>query len=64
MYGRRLSRNFDGMHPTLMTQIAEDRAHELRRTADTRRRSRLSRVASRRRFLPHLPRRATQVAHA
>jgi hypothetical protein len=52
------------MHPTLMTQIAEDRAHELRRTADTRRRSRLSRAGSRRRFLPHLPRRATQVAHA
>jgi hypothetical protein len=51
------------MHPTLMTQIAEDRAHELRLAADTRRRGRLSRTRSRRRFLPHLPRRATQVAH-
>ena len=64
MCGPRLSRNFAGMHPTLMTQIAEERAQLLRRTADTRRRSRLSRAGSRRRFLPHLPRRATQVAHA
>ena len=52
------------MHPTLMTQFAEDRALDLRSSADTRRRSRLARSRARRRFLPHLPRRATQVAHA
>jgi hypothetical protein len=52
------------MHPTLMTQIAEERAQELRGTAETRRRGRLARPRARRRFLPHLPRRATQVAHA
>ncbi len=52
------------MHPTLMTQIAEERAHELRCAADVRRRGRVVRPRSRRRFLPHLPRRATQVAHA
>jgi hypothetical protein len=51
------------MHPTLMTLIAEDRAVELRCTAVQRRRGRLSRTRARRRFLPHLPRRATQVAH-
>jgi hypothetical protein len=52
------------MHPTLMTMIAEDRAAELRCAAATSRRGRLSRARARRRFLPHLPRRATQVAHA
>jgi hypothetical protein len=52
------------MHPTLMTMIADDRALELRSAADSRRRGRLARPRSRRRFLPHLPRRATQVAHA
>ena len=52
------------MHPTLMTMFAEERALELRCAADARRRGRLSRTRSRRRFLPHLPRRATQVAHA
>jgi hypothetical protein len=51
------------MHPTLMTMIAEDRSHELRSAAATHRRGRLSRTRARRRFLPHLPRRATQVAH-
>jgi hypothetical protein len=52
------------MHPTLMMQFAEDRALDLRCSADLRRRMRQSRSRSRRRFLPHLPRRATQVAHA
>jgi hypothetical protein len=52
------------MHPTLMMQFAEDRAQDLRSSADLRRRTRASRSRTRRRFLPHLPRRATQVAHA
>ena len=52
------------MHPMLMTMIAEDRALDLRCAAETGRRGRLVRARSRRRFLPHLPRRATQVAHA
>ena len=52
------------MHPTLMAQFAEDRALDLRCDADARRRRRLSRPRGRRRFLLHLPRRATQVAHA
>ena len=52
------------MHPTVITQIAEERALELRCTADARRRGRPARPRGRRRFLPHLPRRATQVAHA
>ena len=51
------------MHPTLMTMISEHRADELRSTAELRRRGRLTKLRSRRRFLPHLPRRATQVAH-
>ena len=63
MWPPRLSRSFAVMHPNLMMQIAEDRARELRHTAATRRRSRFSRASGRRRFLPHLPRRSTQVAH-
>ena len=51
------------MHPTLMMQIAEDRALDLRSSANQRRRTRLARSRTKRRFLPHLPRRATQVAH-
>ena len=64
MCGVHLSRSFDGMHPTLMTMFAEAHATELQSSAEARRRNRLSRSSKRRRFLPHLPRRATQVAHA
>ncbi|HEX6022952.1 MAG TPA: hypothetical protein VFZ00_13210 [Solirubrobacter sp.] len=52
------------MHPMLMTMFAEAHAAELQSNAEARRRQRLSRSRKRRRFLPHLPRRATQVAHA
>jgi hypothetical protein len=51
------------MHPTLMTMIADDRAAELHSDAATRRRSRLARGGSRRRFALRLPRRA-KLAHA
>jgi hypothetical protein len=52
------------MHPTLMTMLASDHAADLRSAAEASRRGRVARPRSRRRFLPHLPRRATQVAHA
>ncbi len=52
------------MHPMLMTMYAEARTTELQSSANARRRHRLTRSGARRRFLPYLPRRATQVAHA
>jgi hypothetical protein len=50
------------MHPTLMTLIADDRARDLRCAAAERRRGRLTRPRSPRRF--SLRRRAPRVAHA
>ena len=49
------------MHPTLMTLSPSPDAAALRSSAEAGRSEPRSRT--RRRFLPHLPRRATQVAH-
>jgi hypothetical protein len=64
MCGAWRSRSFAAMHPTLMTMIADDRALELRRSADRRRRGRAGRAGSRRRFAFRRPRRAARIAHA
>jgi hypothetical protein len=65
MWGFRLSRNLAGMHPTLMTMIATDRAIDLRSAADEARRGRHARATHARRFPTlRIPRRAARIAHA
>jgi hypothetical protein len=64
MWGLCLSSKMLSMHPTLMTIIADDRAHELRAAAELRR-GRAIRRGSRRFFLlSRRPRRSARMAHA
>jgi hypothetical protein len=63
MWGWRLSRNMTLMHPTLMTNLANERSHDLRAQAASHRRGRLALTRARRAQARRL-RRQVRVAHA
>jgi hypothetical protein len=63
MWGWGLSRRMTLMHPTLMTNLANERSYDLRAQAASHRRGRLALTRSRRAQARRL-RRQVRVAHA